>query len=120
MPYLHNMPSPDNYECSMYELECLTPHGIYCWMACKVYGRDDPLPDDNSTEGCSTSLKYHKKATSYYIPNCRVQWNKISKVRNPTRSDNINGLIQVVIRKEVCKQGKPSRADCGFKQPEMG
>eukprot|EP00957_Ditylum_brightwellii_P164206 12501993-Ditylum_brightwellii.AAC.1 len=88
-------------------------------MAFKVYGTDDPAPDDNPTDGCSSSLKYYKKAISYYIPNHIMQWNKISKVGNPTRSENVNDPVQAVIIKEVHKQGRPSRADCGFDWPEM-
>eukprot|EP00957_Ditylum_brightwellii_P184203 14030648-Ditylum_brightwellii.AAC.1 len=83
-------------------------------MAWKAYGTDDPSPDNNPTEGRSSSLKYYKKATSFYMPNCRMQWNELTKVGNPTRSEDINDLIQVVIRKECCKQGKLSRADRGF------
>eukprot|EP00957_Ditylum_brightwellii_P177903 13550625-Ditylum_brightwellii.AAC.1 len=90
------------------------PHDIYCWMAWKVYGTDDPSPDDNPTEGHSSCLKYYKKAISFYMPNHRMQWNEITKVGNPTRSEDINDLIQAVIAKEYCKQDKPSRADCGF------
>eukprot|EP00957_Ditylum_brightwellii_P128003 9761975-Ditylum_brightwellii.AAC.1 len=62
----------------------------------RVYGTDDPLPDNKPTEGSSTSLKYYKKATNFYIPNHWMQWNDITKVGNPTRSDYVNDLIQEV------------------------
>eukprot|EP00957_Ditylum_brightwellii_P103902 7916533-Ditylum_brightwellii.AAC.1 len=111
MSYLCNRLYPENHEFSTYDLERLTPHGIYQWMIFKVYRTDDPIPDNNLTEGCSSNLKYYKKVISYYMPNHRMQWNKISKAGNPTRSENVNDLVQAVIAKEVCKQGRPFRAD---------
>eukprot|EP00957_Ditylum_brightwellii_P021816 1646015-Ditylum_brightwellii.AAC.1 len=48
-----------------------------------------------------------------------MQWNEITKVGSPTRSEDVNDLIQVVIVKECCNQGKPPKADYGFEQPEM-
>eukprot|EP00957_Ditylum_brightwellii_P098460 7501439-Ditylum_brightwellii.AAC.1 len=69
-------------------------------MAWKVYGTDDPSPHNNPTEGRSTSLKDYKKATSFYMPNCRIQWNEVTKAGNPTKSEDINDLIQAVIAKE--------------------
>eukprot|EP00957_Ditylum_brightwellii_P102215 7792239-Ditylum_brightwellii.AAC.1 len=69
-------------------------------MAWKVYGTDDPSPHNNPTEGCSTSLKYYKKDISFYMPNHRMQLNEVTKAGSPTRSDDINDLIQAVIAKE--------------------
>eukprot|EP00957_Ditylum_brightwellii_P065630 4977546-Ditylum_brightwellii.AAC.1 len=119
MPYLCNRPYPENHEFSMHDLESLTQHDIYWWMAFKVHGTDDPTPDNNPTEGRSSSLKYYKKAISYYMPNRRMQWNEILKVGNPTRSEDVNDLVQAAIAKKVCKQGRSSRADCGFEWSEM-
>eukprot|EP00957_Ditylum_brightwellii_P148668 11318730-Ditylum_brightwellii.AAC.1 len=48
-----------------------------------------------------------------------MQWNDVTKTGNPTRSEDINDLIQAVIAKECRKQGKHSRADHGFERSEM-
>eukprot|EP00957_Ditylum_brightwellii_P026554 2008141-Ditylum_brightwellii.AAC.1 len=77
------------------------------------------LPDINPPEGRSTSLKYYKKGISFYMPNRKMQWNEITKVGNPIKSEDVNDLIQAVIAKEYRKQGKPSRADHGFELPGM-
>eukprot|EP00957_Ditylum_brightwellii_P056652 4293902-Ditylum_brightwellii.AAC.1 len=58
MSYLCNKPYPEAHEFSIEELERLMPHDIYRWMAWKACGTDDPSPDDNPTEGRSSSLKY--------------------------------------------------------------
>eukprot|EP00957_Ditylum_brightwellii_P051911 3937539-Ditylum_brightwellii.AAC.1 len=119
MSYLCNRSYPENHEFSTHDLERLIPHDIYQWMIFKVHRTDDPAPDNNLTVGHSSSLKYYKKAISYYIPNCRMQWNEISKVGNPTRSEDVNDLVQAVTVKEVRKQSRSSRADHGFEQTEM-
>eukprot|EP00957_Ditylum_brightwellii_P145425 11074202-Ditylum_brightwellii.AAC.2 len=88
-------------------------------MAWNAYGTDNPSPNNNPTEGHSSSLKYYMKVISFYMPNCRMQWNELTKVQNSTRSEDVNDLIQATIAKECCKLGKPSRTDCGFEQHEM-
>eukprot|EP00957_Ditylum_brightwellii_P110216 8407033-Ditylum_brightwellii.AAC.1 len=79
----------------------------------------DPTNDDHPTEGWSTSLKYYKKAISYFMPNHRMQWNKLEKSGNPTCLDEVNDLISVVMKKEVRKQGKPTQADRPFEKPDF-
>eukprot|EP00957_Ditylum_brightwellii_P032300 2446960-Ditylum_brightwellii.AAC.1 len=69
MTYLNGMAYTQAHEFSSEELECFKAHDIYHWMAWKVYGTDNPSPHDNPTEGRSTSLKYYKKAISFYMPN---------------------------------------------------
>eukprot|EP00957_Ditylum_brightwellii_P066686 5060886-Ditylum_brightwellii.AAC.1 len=70
-------------------------------MAYKVYRTDNPSANDNPTEGWSKSLKYYKKALNFFMPIQQHQWNKLSKVGNPTRSDDVNDLIEGVMKKEV-------------------
>eukprot|EP00957_Ditylum_brightwellii_P178758 13616064-Ditylum_brightwellii.AAC.1 len=57
MSYICNRPYPEVYEFSIDKLECPAPPDIYHRMVWKVYGTDDPLPDDNPAKGCSISLK---------------------------------------------------------------
>eukprot|EP00957_Ditylum_brightwellii_P135929 10367459-Ditylum_brightwellii.AAC.1 len=56
MTYLNGVTYTQAHEFSSEELERLKTHDIYCWMAWKVYGMEDPSPHDNPTEGRSTSL----------------------------------------------------------------
>jgi hypothetical protein len=77
----------------------------------KAYGTPEPDPDANPTQARSTSLLYWKKAISHYMPNCLMPWDAISGQGNPTRSIEVNTLInKVTKKKEVRKQGVVSQA----------
>eukprot|EP00957_Ditylum_brightwellii_P190660 14514246-Ditylum_brightwellii.AAC.1 len=69
MSYLYKRIYPANKEFSTIELSCLKLHDIYWWLAMKAYGKDDPSPTGNPTNGYSISLKYYKKTLSYFMPN---------------------------------------------------
>ena len=76
-----------------------------------MYGRDDPGVDNNPTEGRVSSLVYYKKALSYFMLSKLLKWTVIagSASDNPSKSQEVNDLIGVVIKKE--KRGicvKPS------------
>ena len=92
------------------ELITIQPDDIKRWMCMKVYGDPDPGPDDNPTEGRSSSLEHYKKCLSYYMPNKLTAWNVMTSSGNPSRSIVVNDLIKVVKKKEVRKQGKGSQA----------
>ena len=119
MGYLNNRVYQRGYQFSIEELGQLTPEDVYRWMAVKAYGIEDPGPDDNPTDGRSSSLEYYKKAISYFMPNRLIPWNELLQVGNPTRSVIVNDLITAVRRKEVRKQGKPSQADRPFERQEF-
>eukprot|EP00957_Ditylum_brightwellii_P068689 5214181-Ditylum_brightwellii.AAC.1 len=85
----------------------------------KAYGKDDPSPSNDPTKGHSTFLKYYKKSLSYFMPNHHMVWNELTKAGNPTRSEDINDLIEAVILKEFQKQGKQSRDNQAFERPEV-
>ena len=74
----------------------VTPQEIVRWMSLKVYGTPDPTPDDNPTEGRSSSLMYYKKALSFFMPNKGMNWNELANppVGNPTKSTPVNDLIK--------------------------
>eukprot|EP00957_Ditylum_brightwellii_P107706 8217213-Ditylum_brightwellii.AAC.1 len=119
MSYLCRRTYPVNKEFFTRELAYLKQHNIYWWLTMKAYGKDDPPPSDNSTKGSSTSLKYYKKVLSYFMPNCCMVWNELTKTGNTTRSEDVNDLIGAVILKEVQKQGKQLQADQAFERPEV-
>eukprot|EP00957_Ditylum_brightwellii_P029733 2248368-Ditylum_brightwellii.AAC.1 len=59
-----------------------------------------PPSTNNPTKGHSTSLTYYKKALLYFMPNCCMVWNELTKTGNSTRSEDVNDLIGAVILKE--------------------
>eukprot|EP00957_Ditylum_brightwellii_P081256 6181143-Ditylum_brightwellii.AAC.1 len=69
----------------------------------KLYGVDDPMPNDNPGYDCSASLKYYKQVMPYFMTNPRMYRDEISKVKNPTRLD----------------EGETPRADRAFENPEF-
>eukprot|EP00957_Ditylum_brightwellii_P126176 9619617-Ditylum_brightwellii.AAC.1 len=82
------------------ELLQLQPCDIYHWMSLKVYGKDNPSPEDNPTYRQSSSLEYYKKAISFLMPCQLKMWNVITSSVNPTRSVDVNSLIKAVRKKE--------------------
>eukprot|EP00957_Ditylum_brightwellii_P084229 6404460-Ditylum_brightwellii.AAC.1 len=67
-------------------------------MAFKAYDTNDPSSKEHPTKGHISLLKYYKKAISYFIPNCQLQWNELAKFGNHTRLDEVNDLIAVVMK----------------------
>ncbi len=65
------------------ELFTLTPEHIFKYMAHKAYGKIDPnFNIDLPTKSQSSTLKFSKKAISYFMPNRLLLWNKQIKQRN--------------------------------------
>jgi hypothetical protein len=58
-----------DHEFTQQELAAVTPMDLVQWMCLKVYGMEEPSPDDNPIEGHSNSLLYWKKAISF---SCRI------------------------------------------------
>ena len=80
-------------------------------MNIKTFGTPNPTNDVNPTECRSSSLEYWKKAISFFMPNRLIVWVSDRKEGNPTRrSIEVNNLIKCVKKKEVRKQGRPSKA----------
>ena len=101
------------------ELGQITPEHLQQWMCFKAYGTAEPGPDDNPTHARSTSLKYYKKAISYFMPNGNYSWNVFSNDGNPTKSKAVNDVIKAVLTKEVRKQGKASSARRALEMAEF-
>ena len=98
------------HEFTQQELAAITPMDLLRWMCLKVYGKEEPVPDDNPIEGRSNSLLYWKKAISFFMPNRQPTWDVLTGTGNPTKSLEINELIKTVKKKEVRHQGKASSA----------
>jgi hypothetical protein len=93
------------------ELVALTPTGsdIKRWMCVKASSMPEPGPDDHDhpTECRSSSIEFWKKAISSFMPNRLMQWNALSNVGNPTKSIEVNDLVEAV-KKKVVEQVKYS------------
>jgi hypothetical protein len=111
MCHVNNRQYAQDHAFSTDELAVLTPEHVYRWMCTKAFGVPDPTAEDNPIHGRASSLSYYKKAISYFMPNKLMPWNAITKEGNPTKSVLVNDLIKAVKKKEVRKQGKPSKAD---------
>jgi hypothetical protein len=69
-------------------LVAIKPRDIERWMCKKVYGMTDLGLDGHPIHGRSSSLEFYKKALSYFMPNKRMGWNKVTQAGNPTKSSN--------------------------------
>ena len=87
------------------ELSSIIPQEIVAWMKLPVFGCSDAGDDDFPSCGRSSTLAFHKKALSYFIPNKHLGWNRVSLSGNPTRSPEVNNLIKHVRRHEVRGEG---------------
>ena len=91
------------------ELSSIIPQEIVAWMKLTAFGHSDAGDDDVPTCGRSSTLAFHKKALSYFMPNKHLGWNTVSLSGNPTRSPEINDLIKRVKRHEVRGEGVSSQ-----------
>ena len=88
------------------ELLTIVPQDIRKWMAFCLLGKEDPSDTDNPIYARSSSLTFWKKSISCFMPNKGVGWivdgadPNIGR-GNPTRSNEINSLIQAVRRKAL-------------------
>ena len=119
MRYSNSIAYPNEYEFSVEELVRITPDDIYNWMCYKIYGTEDPDPNESPILGSSNSLLSWKKHISYFMINNLMQWNEISKIGNPTKATLINDLIRAVKKKETRGSGKKSNADRPFEYGEV-
>jgi hypothetical protein len=89
------------------ELRALTPDDVVAWMNVKTFDDPDPPSDANPTECRCRSLKFWKKALSFFMPDCLTVCVLGRNKGNPTRSSiEVHSLVRRVKKKEVRKQGK--------------
>jgi hypothetical protein len=91
-------------------LEAVTNINVYRYLANKAYGTPEP-GQDNLPEKChSSTIKYHKKAVSQYMPHQNMVWDEVQKEGNPTKSQAILSLIKEIERHDVRGMGVASAA----------
>ena len=79
----------------------ITDIDIYRHLANKAFGTPEPNKDSVPKLCRSTTIKFHKKAISHFMPRYRVAWDEIRKEGNPTKSQAVNDLIKLIEKHEV-------------------
>ena len=104
MNYLHAPEPPYNMDTvfSMETLGALTAADVMRYFNFRTYGEPEP-PNGHTIRPQirSNTLKYWKKALSYFMPNRLMTWNVLTSTGNPTRSDELNSLLKAVKKAEV-------------------
>ena len=79
------------------ELLAVTPDIIVRYIKLKVYGSEDAQTDVTPPLYYrSSTIKFWKKAWSYFMLNQMTPWNKIAGMGNPTRSIATNKIIKAM------------------------
>jgi hypothetical protein len=88
----------------------IKPSHVRRFLSLKVFGKEEYGPDDKSTEGRANSIEFDKKALSYFMPRNKIAWDDLTQMGNPTRSTEVNELIEHVKTLEGRGRGKKSQA----------
>jgi hypothetical protein len=91
-------------------LTAVTNIDVYRYLANKAYGTPEPGQDDLPHKCRSSTIKYHKKAISQYMPQWNMVWDEVQKEGNPTKSQAGFSLIKEIERHEVRGTGVASAA----------
>ena len=101
------------------ELLAVTPDIIVRYIKLKVYGSEDAQADVTPPLYYrSSTIKFWKKAWSYFMLNQMTPWNKIAGMGNPTRSIAVNKIIKAMKKMESARLGRPSNARQAFRSME--
>ena len=68
----------------------ITDVDVYRYLANKAFVTPEPNVDSVPDLCRSTTIKYHKKALSSFMPRMRIVWDEIRKEGNPTKSQAVN------------------------------
>ena len=107
------------YEFTQEQLLTICPVDVKQWMCLKAYGNPNPPAGSNPTDGRESSLKYYKKAISYFMPNKHNGWDEVTLRGNPTRSREVLDLMRAVRKKEVRQQGATSQVRRPMEMEEL-
>ena len=92
-------------------LQAVTPLDVCHWFCLIAYNKESPDKNDQPLYSTRNTLLYHKKALSYFMPNSLHSWDEIHCNRNPTKARDVNKVLQVIKKWEICGEGKNSNAD---------
>ena len=108
-----------DHEFTQEHLAGVTASEVAGWFKLKVYGTDTPGRDDRPVHGRAHSLLHYKKSLSWFMPNRNHTWNEMTNVGNPTRSQEVNDVINRVKKFETRHQGAPSKTRRPLKEGEF-
>jgi len=96
---------------SQERLAQITDQDFVWHFNCKAYGSASPDHDALPSLCRSSTLKFHKKAILYCMPQKRMVWDEMqSGEGNPTKSEHVNEMIKKVEKHEVQGMGVESQA----------
>lgn len=99
-----------DHEFSTDELLQIQPNDLCNYYKYVCYGKMNPGVGDKPLNARSNTLYFSKKAISYFMPRKNVTWDSINQLGNPTRSIEVNELINKIKKHEVRKEGAVSQA----------
>ncbi len=110
MSFLDNTEYANNMAYSPERLAQVTDVDVYRYLANKAFGTPEPSEVDLPDRCRSTTIKFHKKAISHFMPRrCQV-WDEIRKEGDLTKSQAVNDLIKKIERHEVRGTGVATTA----------
>ena len=62
------------------QLASITANDVFCYFNFKAYGTPKPGVDDLPKLCFSSTLFYHKKAISYFMPRQNMQWDDLAHI----------------------------------------
>ena len=101
------------------ELLAITDVDVVSFLNLKAYGKAVVGENDRPTCGRSNSLKFCKKAISYFMPRKCVHWDDINHQGNPTMSSAVKSMIREVEQFEARGEGVPPNARRPLEWDEM-
>ena len=119
MSYVDNVQYDKHHTFSPQDLSHVTADDVVAWMNLKAYGTTTPGMESRPTQGRSNSLLHYKKALSFFMPNRNHQWNELTLVGNPTKSQAVNDMIRRVKKFETRHQGAAPKARRPLTEPEF-
>ena len=91
------------------QLLAITPQNVCRYFNQRTYGMEQPPVDALPTLRAST-LWYWKKALSSFMVRKAPTWDPVHNCGNPTKSTEVNELIQKVVKHETRGQGAEDKA----------
>ena len=77
----------------------ITDEDVANYLRLKAFGTPTPAFDACPIYCRSDTLYYHKKALSQFMPRRSMKWDDVSKIGNPTMSEAVNKVIDLVCEK---------------------
>ena len=111
-------PDDDTVSFTSERLASITADDVVRYFNFKAYGTPEPGPNDLPKKCRSSTLFFHKKAISYFMPRQNMQWDDIARQGNPTRLAAVNKVIVEIKKHEVRGTRVPTSTRCAVEWQE--